>query len=156
MGSASKKRAQNRAKHSVGNMVPPDTITETLANFVSYPNTTQAPTLTTPSVDVTAAETANASTVTVATLPVPPFFAPTSSSPPTLTFHQFFQLADTDTLQKFITVAATLPETKNLAVLWNRAFKGGRIQGRLEQYQHGHKMGFEKGYEKGLEEGRKP
>jgi hypothetical protein len=152
MGSASKKRAQARVNRAAETPASP---VEFSTNFVSNTSATPAPASATSSVNNTVAQTAEEFTETLITLPEPPFFAATSSPAPTLTFRQFFQLADTDTLKKFITAAAILPETRNLAVLWNRAFQDGYKEGRSDSYEVGLENGFGQGYEEGFDAGRK-
>src|SRR5277367_2036719 len=150
MGSASKKRAQLRANHATGNAAPLDNATA--LTTVSVPLSTEPTFISatqTPVFEKTTTQTASSPTGTSTASPEPSLPS-TSSSATGYTFREFIEIANSDTVRQFIKTAVFLPDAENLELLWNRAFRDGYLNGRVEFYSTGLERGFKKGYKEGL------
>jgi len=72
-----------------------------------------------------------------------------------ITFHEFVELADLQSIKQFLDTAASSPEGENLKILWARAFKEGLIVGHQlygkteEKLNEAHNSGYEAGYDEG-------
>src|SRR5271168_1828805 len=70
-------------------------------------------------------------------------------------FRNFIELADSETIKHFITIAASSPEGENLKFLWARAFKEGLVAGHAlygrteEKLKEAHELGYEQGFKEG-------
>jgi hypothetical protein len=107
-------------------------------NVASLGDTTTAPT------------TANQS---VSTSPVDAHVPATTH----LSFFNFITLATTDDIKKFLELASTRPEGKNLGNLWRRAHGEGYEKGRrslLQNLERKMKDKYEEGVEEGMNLGR--
>jgi hypothetical protein len=72
-----------------------------------------------------------------------------------ITFHKFIEIANLRTIKHFLTTAASLPEGKNLKLLWACAFKEGltighQLYGKTEEkLNEVHNSGYEEGFQDG-------
>src|ERR1700678_944870 len=70
-------------------------------------------------------------------------------------FRNFIELADSETIKHFVTIAASSPEGENLKFLWARAFKKGLVAGHAlygrteEKLKEAHELGYEQGFKEG-------
>src|SRR5271168_2446188 len=70
-------------------------------------------------------------------------------------FRNFIELADSETIKHFVTIAASSPEGENLKFLWARAFKEGLVAGHAlygrteEKLKEAHELGYEQGFKEG-------
>ena len=94
-----------------------------------------------------------------ATLPTP---AASTSVPPTsasmmpathITFCEFIELADFDTIKLFLTTAASTPEGQNLKHLWDHAFEKGQCT-LLHWLDKKLNNADDRGYSQGFKEGQ--
>jgi hypothetical protein len=87
-----------------------------------------------------------------------PLDTPSAAPAAHVTFCEFIELADLETIKHFLTAAASSPDGENLRLLWARTFKEGltigyQLYGKTEEkLNEAHDSGYEAGFDEGRRE----
>ena len=107
--------------------------------------------------DTETAQSITTSPVTSTTANQPTTTSQVDSHAPATTFFDFITLATTEDVKKFLNIASTTPEGKNLEYIWRRAHGEGYKKGRKSLLQNLKKKmedKFDEGVERGMDLGR--